>query len=207
MVVGKKVGRNFLEDLAGVIHAASRLREMKEDEEGMARKVLEECLPTTEELVEKVFSYHGFQKNYRIVECVGEDIVYVPVTKNGRKVYIVVMPDGWETEEEENLIKAIDETIEVIRKGGSEPIGELEEGDSMGKKKDEKFSLGERERQRLVEADIAEILAKYGVRNAEELEEKIRKGEVEEHPAWEDLIALERLLEEKMKLGKGQEGI
>jgi len=128
MEVEKKVGRNFLEDLAGVIHAASRLREMKDEEEGIARKVLEECLPTTEELVEKVFEYHGFQKNYRVVECVGEDIVYVPVTKKGRKVYIVVMPDGWETEEEENLIRGIDDTIEVIRKGGSEPIGELEEG-------------------------------------------------------------------------------
>jgi len=34
MEVKKKVGRNFLEDLAGVVRAASRLREMKEDEEG-----------------------------------------------------------------------------------------------------------------------------------------------------------------------------
>ncbi len=49
----------------------------------------------------------------------------------------------------------------------------------------------------LVEAEIAEILAKYGVRSIEELEEYIRKGKVDEHPAWEDLITLERLLEEK----------
>ena len=48
----------------------------------------------------------------------------------------------------------------------------------------------------------AEILAKYGVRSAEELEEYVRKGEVAEHPAWEDLITLERLLEEKRKLSE-----
>jgi len=59
-----------------------------------------------------------------------------------------------------------------------------------------------RRRLTLVEADIAEILAKYGVQSIEELEERIRRGEVGEHPAWEDLIALERLLEEKKKLGE-----
>ncbi len=59
-----------------------------------------------------------------------------------------------------------------------------------------------RRRLALVEAEIAEILAKYGVRNAEELEECIRRGMVAEHPAWEDLITLERLLEEKKKLSE-----
>jgi len=54
----------------------------------------------------------------------------------------------------------------------------------------------------LVEAEIAEILAKYGVRSAEELEEHIRQGTVTEHPSWEDLITLERLLEEKKKLNE-----
>ncbi len=54
----------------------------------------------------------------------------------------------------------------------------------------------------LVEAEIAEILAKYDVRSAEELEEYIRRGKVSEHPAWEDLITLERLLEEKKKLSE-----
>ncbi len=54
----------------------------------------------------------------------------------------------------------------------------------------------------LVEAEIAEILARYGVRSAEELEERIRRGEVAEHPAWEDLITLERLFEEKRKLSE-----
>ena len=54
----------------------------------------------------------------------------------------------------------------------------------------------------LVDAEIAEILARYGVKSAIELEELIRGGRVPEHPAWEDLIVLERLLEEKRKLGE-----
>ena len=40
-----------------------------------------------------------------------------------------------------------------------------------------------------------EILKRYGVNSAKELEEKIRRGEVKEHPAWEDLITLENLEE------------
>jgi len=54
----------------------------------------------------------------------------------------------------------------------------------------------------LVEAEIAEILAKHNVRSIEELEERIRRGKVAEHPGWEDLIMLERLLEEKKKLSE-----
>ena len=54
----------------------------------------------------------------------------------------------------------------------------------------------------LVEAEIAKILTKYGVRSVEGLEERIRKGEVTEHPAWEDLIMLERLLDEKRRLSE-----
>jgi len=59
-----------------------------------------------------------------------------------------------------------------------------------------------RRRLALVEAEIAEILTKYNVRSVEGLEELIRNGKVAEHPAWEDLITLERLLEEKKKLSK-----
>ena len=59
-----------------------------------------------------------------------------------------------------------------------------------------------RRRLALIEAEIAEILTKYGVRSAEELERYIRGGKVAEHPAWEDLITLERLLEEKKKLSE-----
>jgi len=35
-----------------------------------------------------------------------------------------------------------------------------------------------------------EILRRYNVNSAKELEEKIRRGEVEEYPSWEDLIIL-----------------
>lgn len=40
-----------------------------------------------------------------------------------------------------------------------------------------------------------EILRRYNVNSTKELEEKIRKGEISEHPAWEDLITLENLEE------------
>ncbi len=40
-----------------------------------------------------------------------------------------------------------------------------------------------------------EILKRYNVNSVKELEEKIRKGEINEHPAWEDLIMLENLEE------------
>jgi hypothetical protein len=55
-------------------------------------------------------------------------------------------------------------------------------------------------RLRLVEAEIAGILARYGAGSAGELEEMIREGRVPEHPAWEDLIALERLEEERRRV-------
>lgn len=51
-----------------------------------------------------------------------------------------------------------------------------------------------------VEAQIAEIYAKYGVKSPEELKRKIEKGDVLEHPAWEDLIDLRNLLEIRKKL-------
>ena len=47
-------------------------------------------------------------------------------------------------------------------------------------------------------AEINEIKTKYNVKSANELEKKVEKGSVEEHPAWEDLILLENL-EERIK--------
>lgn len=38
-----------------------------------------------------------------------------------------------------------------------------------------------------------EIMGRYNVNTLNELEEKIKKGEIAEHPAWEDLIVLENL--------------
>jgi len=48
--------------------------------------------------------------------------------------------------------------------------------------------------------DRLTLLARYDVSSAQELEEKIRKGTAKEHPAWEDLIALENLDAEKREL-------
>jgi len=52
----------------------------------------------------------------------------------------------------------------------------------------------------LVESEIKEDLLRHGVADVAELEEKIKKGEVEERPAWEDLITLENLINEKKRL-------
>jgi len=52
----------------------------------------------------------------------------------------------------------------------------------------------------LVESEIKENLLRYGVADVAELEEKIKKGEIEEHPAWEDLVTLENLINEKKRL-------
>lgn len=41
--------------------------------------------------------------------------------------------------------------------------------------------------------DKLEILSNYGVSSVKEIKEKIEKGKVKEHPAWEDLIILENL--------------
>ena len=52
-------------------------------------------------------------------------------------------------------------------------------------------------RLRLVEAEIAEILARYGADSIEEIVNGVKQGRLPEHPAWEDLIVLENLLEER----------
>ena len=49
-------------------------------------------------------------------------------------------------------------------------------------------------------AEVNEIKTKYNVKTAAELEKKVEKGTVEEHPAWEDLIVLENLEEEIKKI-------
>jgi hypothetical protein len=51
---------------------------------------------------------------------------------------------------------------------------------------------------RTCSAEINEIKTKYNIKTKGDLEKKIEKGAVEEHPAWEDLIVLENL-EERIK--------
>ena len=41
--------------------------------------------------------------------------------------------------------------------------------------------------------DRLEILSRYHVTSPEELQHKIEAGEVQDHPAWEDLILIENL--------------
>jgi len=50
-----------------------------------------------------------------------------------------------------------------------------------------------REKRRKVMLDRLDVLARYNVTTVEEIEKKIKTGEISEHPAWEDLILLENL--------------
>jgi len=51
------------------------------------------------------------------------------------------------------------------------------------------------EKKRRYMEERIEIFKRYGVNSINELEEKIKKSEIEEHPTWEDLITLENLEE------------
>ena len=50
-----------------------------------------------------------------------------------------------------------------------------------------------REKRRKVMMDRLEVLDRYNVSSVEEIERKIKNGEIPEHPTWEDLILLENL--------------
>ena len=52
-----------------------------------------------------------------------------------------------------------------------------------------------RDKKRQVLQMKLEILARYGSRSIPDLEARIARGEVAEHPAWEDLIVAENLNE------------
>ena len=49
------------------------------------------------------------------------------------------------------------------------------------------------EKKRACLQDRLALLSRYGVTNAEELEERIAQGTIQEHPAWENVIILENL--------------
>ena len=57
---------------------------------------------------------------------------------------------------------------------------------------------------RIYYAEINETKTRHDVKSAAELEKKIQKGAVAEHPAWEDLIVLENLEERAQKLREEQ---
>jgi hypothetical protein len=50
-----------------------------------------------------------------------------------------------------------------------------------------------REKKLKMMMDRLEVLDRYGVSSSEELERKIKNGEIPEHPAWEDVILLENV--------------
>mgnify|MGYP001609088444 FL=1 len=49
------------------------------------------------------------------------------------------------------------------------------------------------DKRRKIMIDKLDMLARYDVASAEELEKKIKDGKIPEHPTWEDLILLENL--------------
>ena len=53
-----------------------------------------------------------------------------------------------------------------------------------------------REKQRLLQIERFEILARYQASNAEELNQKIAEGSAPEHPAWKDLIEVKNIEQE-----------
>lgn len=53
--------------------------------------------------------------------------------------------------------------------------------------------LALRERKKAYLRERLEILARYSVASISELEERIQRGVVPDHPAWEDLIELKNL--------------
>lgn len=56
------------------------------------------------------------------------------------------------------------------------------------------------EKIRFSRAEQLEILRRYEVQSAKELETKIKDGTIPEHPAWEDLINLENSLAYQKRL-------
>ena len=75
---------------------------------------------------------------------------------------------------------------ELAKKASISPDGLLREG--------LKLFLMRRKKELILEK--LEILSRYGLKGIDQLEEKIRKGEVPEHPAWEDLIEVENIEDE-----------
>ena len=48
--------------------------------------------------------------------------------------------------------------------------------------------------QRVLQIDVADLQDRYGVATVTELAQRIERGEIYSHPAWEDLIEWENLL-------------
>jgi hypothetical protein len=64
----------------------------------------------------------------------------------------------------------------------------------------ESFTSYLREQKRALMAERFEMLSRYGVNSPEELRRKIERGEISEHPTWEDYIELANLEDELARL-------
>lgn len=64
-----------------------------------------------------------------------------------------------------------------------------------------------REKRRKMIMEKMEILRRYNGMDLNELENKIKTGEIAEHPAWEDLIALENLEDAIARIDEDMEAI
>jgi hypothetical protein len=54
-------------------------------------------------------------------------------------------------------------------------------------------TLAIKEKKRSLQIEKLEILARYSALTVKDLEEKIKTGDVPEHPAWEDLIEIKNI--------------
>jgi len=53
--------------------------------------------------------------------------------------------------------------------------------------------LAVKEKKRNLQIERIEILARYGALTVKDMEERIKTGDVPEHPAWEDLIEIKNI--------------
>ncbi len=61
-------------------------------------------------------------------------------------------------------------------------------------------SLMLKEKKHKLQNERLEIFSRYDVMSIQELENKIKEGEIREHPAWEDLIELRNIESEIMEI-------
>jgi hypothetical protein len=54
-------------------------------------------------------------------------------------------------------------------------------------------TLAMKDKKRNLQIERIEILARYGALTVKDLEEKIKTGDIPEHPAWEDLIEIKNI--------------
>lgn len=57
-----------------------------------------------------------------------------------------------------------------------------------------------REKKLKLQNERLEILSRYRIFTIEDLEKKIRSGEIQEHPGWEDLIELRNIESEILEI-------